>query len=255
MESLPTGCRVKPIGENLCIYAPSMEVFRLLKKSFRSIARLALNNQTIDAIIYPPEGDAPYVIPGYLAFDINNLYDPCATSESELPSPEPATNATETREPISSYAPSRVRTNAGYEEITDFIRGWRAQNLIVTVTSMVSDRCLMVNDLQILDRNGEQGQTWTIENWTGLDFKTLWKDSFMPGRKNYYGDLVSRVSSEHYIPGFEYAIRRPSGALGFYQTDYHYVENFAGVPVRIAISKPGDWRIVENSPDGSEVVA
>jgi hypothetical protein len=56
---------------------------------------------------------------------------------------------------------------------------------------MGPDKCLLVNDLQALDR----GENWTAQDWVGIDFKTLWRDSFQLSRPNYYGDLV--LKAEH----------------------------------------------------------
>lgn len=149
---------------------------------------------------------------------------------------------------ISSYAPIRVSPTATPDEVSDFIRGKKSEGLIVTITSMVSDKCLSVNDLQVSDRGGG----WTGDDWIGLDFKKLWKDSFLLGHINYYGQLVETIERDKSLPEFYYHIRRPSGALAEYSSSYHFIENFLGVPARIAVSVPGDWAIIESAPDGSE---
>lgn len=149
---------------------------------------------------------------------------------------------------LSSYAPSKISTNASADEIADFIKGKKGEGLIVTITSMVSDKCLSVNDLQVFDRGGG----WTGDDWIGLDFKKLWRDSFHIGKTNYYGQLIQKIDQDQAIPNFYYHIRRPSGALAEYSSSYHLVESFLGVPVRIAVSVPGDWQIIESAPDGSE---
>lgn len=143
---------------------------------------------------------------------------------------------------ISSYAPSLLRPDADSEAVEDFIKGKRLENLIVTVTRMKDDKCLKCDDLQALDR----GTLWTAGDWIGIDFKTLWRDSFHIGRTNYYGQLIEAVSRDKFIPQFEYQIRRPSGALAEYQSTYHYVESFLGGPVRIAVSRIGAWSLVED---------
>ncbi len=150
---------------------------------------------------------------------------------------------------VSSYNPSRINSSASFETVLDFIKGKKAEGLIVTATSMVNDKCLIVNDLQALDRGGG----WTAQDWIGIDFKTLWRDSFHRGKHNYYGDLLANVEADQFLPDFYYHIRRPSGALAEYNSTYHYAENFLGSPARIAVSVPGQWRVIEDAPDGSEL--
>ena len=146
------------------------------------------------------------------------------------------------RSEISSYAPSRITSDATYEAVLDFLKGKNLEGFVTTITAMGTDKCLQVNDLQALDRGGG----WTGADWVGIDFKTLWRDSFKKGSPNYYGDLVERVERDRVLPNFEYKIRRPSGALAEYSSTYHYVENFLGVPVRVAVSRCGDWRLVRD---------
>ncbi|NES07804.1 MAG: hypothetical protein F6K22_36460 [Okeania sp. SIO2F4] len=160
-------------------------------------------------------------------------------SKPKAPEPQPQ---------ISSYAASRIDPTADSEAVLDFVKGKKAEGLIVTVTGMHSDKCLLVNDLQALDRGGG----WTAQDWIGIDFKKLWHDSFLVGKTNYYGQLVEAVERDRYLPNFFDHIRRPSGALAEYSSSYHYVDNFLGAPVRIAVSTPGDWRIIESAPDKSE---
>lgn len=147
----------------------------------------------------------------------------------------------ENHQETSSYAPRAIAPTASFDEVLDFIKGKKAEGLVVTVTSMVDDKCLIVNDLQAIDRGGG----WTAQDWVGLDFKKLWIDSLRSG-PNFYGDLVERVVRDRRIPNFYYHIRRPSGAKAEYSSTYHYLENFMGAPVRIAVSKQGEWRIIED---------
>lgn len=149
---------------------------------------------------------------------------------------------------LSSYNPSSIPSSADYETVLDFIKGKKSEGLIVTITSMVSDKCLMVNDLQALDRGGN----WTAQDWIGIDFKTLWRDSFHVGKTNYYGQLIATLERDKKIPDFYYQIRRPSGALAEYSSSYHLIDNFLGGPVRVAVSVAGDWKILEPSPTGIE---
>lgn len=112
-------------------------------------------------------------------------------SELKAQAPEPQPQ-------ISSYAASRIDPTADSEAVLDFVKGKKAEGLIVTVTGMHSDKCLLVNDLQALDRGGG----WTAQDWIGIDFKKLWHDSFLVGKTNYYGQLIEAVERDRYLPNF-----------------------------------------------------
>lgn len=148
-----------------------------------------------------------------------------------------------------SYGASQLTPTASEEAVEDFIRDRKRENLIVTLTSMTTDKCLFVNQLQASDRS-----VWSQQDWVGIDFKTLWRDSFLPGRQPYYMQLINDVQRDRLLPEFYYQIRRPSGALAEYISTYYYLENFMGGSVRLAVSVPGAWRIVEAAPDSSETV-
>lgn len=165
---------------------------------------------------------------------------PIRVIKSSTAQPQP--NDRQPAPQISSYTPSSISPDASFEAVMDFIKGAEASGLVATVTAMGSDRCLLVNSLQVSDRGGG----WTGAEWHSLDFKKLWRDSFLNGNENYYGRLVELVQRDRHIPSFQYLIRRPSGSLARYESSYHLVNNFLGCLCRIAISKQGNWEIVED---------
>lgn len=146
---------------------------------------------------------------------------------------------------VGSYGASRISPFAQYDAIEDFVRGQRANEKIVTVMSMGSDRFLKVNDLQIRDRAGG----WNMDDWIGTDAKRLWIRSLrgtLPGGVNYYQNLIDLVTTDYYIPEFRYLIDRPNnGGLWEDFTTYHYAHDYGGVAVRIAVSTPGQSRQIE----------
>lgn len=233
-EYLPRGWELKPQANGVLIYAPDGELAQEFHVGARKLLeRSAKNLQSVIQIAW--DGcDRPLKI---------------GRAKSSASNSTPADTHNTQPQRINSYAPDRVSSTASYEEILDFIKGKKAEGLIVTVTGMGSDKCLIVNDLQSLDRGGG----WTAQDWIGIDFKTLWRDSFHMGQTNYYGRLIQLVESDRFIPEYLYRIRRPSGALAEYSSTYTLVENFLGRAARIAVSKVGAWRIVEDAPDGSEV--
>lgn len=229
-QIVPAGWQVRPTLKALQLIAPdAVEANLFAKGGRRQLDQLSNRLGTVE-------------------IRVDGIRRTIARFQGSRTSTNDESAAESTLQEVSSYAPSQIAFDASYEAIADFIRGQKGEGLIVTATSMVSDKCLMINDLQVLDRGGG----WTGDDWIGLDFKKLWRDSFQIGRINYYGSLIQGVERDRHLPEFLYQIRRPSGALAEYSSTYHLVENFLGIPVRIAVSKTGDWRIVEAAPDGSE---
>lgn len=130
---------------------------------------------------------------------------------------------------------------ASFLAIHEKMKEWRSEGLIVTVTDMMTNHCLHVNDLQAPDRGGG----WKGRDWIGLNFLTLWRDSFMSGKFNYFEQLITTVQKDLHIPQFEYNLRAPSGDLRRYVSDYYFVESYLDTPVRICVSKPQNWEVVE----------
>lgn len=221
---------VKIDGTNLLIAVASMSLADQLLDSADNLAQMALSLQRTRILIdWCGNKAKPFCIPAKaVQLSISNQ----KPKEPESLKPN-----------ISSYGASCIAPEAKYDEVMDFIKGQKADGKVVTVTSMISDKCLLVNDLQVSDRGGG----WTADNWIGLDFKNLWRDSFHVGRANYYGELLASLQRDGYIPEFHYQIRRPSDALAEYSSTYHLIDEFMGIPVRIACSVPGEWRIVEAS--------
>jgi len=130
---------------------------------------------------------------------------------------------------------------ADFLRVHEFMEEKRSEGLIVTVTDMMTNHCLHVNDLQAPDRGGG----WRGRDWIGLNFLTLWRDSFVPGNVNYFEQLVTKIQQDRFIPGFEYNLRSPSGDLRRYVSDYYYAENYLDTAVRICVSQTENWETLE----------
>jgi|GEM_PF-972132 len=247
--SLLDDCEIGITSSSLCIHAPHFESAKALRQSFKWVAIQAQKLGRRDSLIYFPGCVKPYQVPAGMAItdqepdenegrDFQSQANNSPQSDSELSqeSPQPT---------IESYGAARISPFAKYEAIEDFVRGQRAEGKIVTVMSMGTDKFLKVNDLQIQERAGG----WTMDDWVGTDAKQLWLRSLrgtLPGRVNYYQQLIDLVTTDHYIPEYNYLIDRPNnGGLWEDVTTYHYAEDYGGVAVRIAISTPGQSRRVE----------
>ena len=146
-----------------------------------------------------------------------------------------------------SYGASIIQPAASYAEVMDFISGKQSENLIVTVMSMGTDKFLFVNGAQVQDRGGN------AETWIGVDAKSLvWSRSLtgtLPGRDrgvNYYARLHELLERDKSIPDFSYCVTRPDGSLRRDVSTYFYLEDYLGVPARLAVSRVGDSELVES---------
>lgn len=169
------------------------------------------------------------------------------------------------RNSVGSYGASQLRRDASPEAIDDFIQGMEHEGYVVTVTSLKTGsprafKPLYLNGAQVRDRadaDAPPNKRWTISDWLENGFLSLWRDSFIPGRHNYFAELL-RLTHPNTATGtyvdfvFYYLIRRPSGALAEYETRYISVDNYHGFednpePARIGISRVGDWRIIQDA--------
>lgn len=147
---------------------------------------------------------------------------------------------------VGSYGASGLRRAAGAAEVMDFIAGQQAEGRICTVMGMGSDKFLFVNGAQVADRGGN------AETWIGVDAKALvWGRSLtgtLPGRErgvNYYAQLHELLERDGSIPGFEYCVTRPSGDLHRDTSTYYLLDDYLGIPARVAVSKVGESQLVE----------
>lgn len=132
--------------------------------------------------------------------------------------------------------------DGSYQQVEEFMTEMRRRGYIVTVTDMLTNHCLKVNDLQAPDRGGG----WKGKDWIGLNFLRLWRDSFEPGQFNYFDQLTKDLlPHDWYIPSWEYLLRAPNGDLRRYWSSYLFVNDYLDVPVRICVSQPKNWELVQ----------
>ncbi|HEY9657707.1 MAG TPA: hypothetical protein V6C65_04520 [Allocoleopsis sp.] len=225
---VPDNCGLSINEESYCIHADSEELADQLLENpmLLDICKAAQRFRRDTVKIFFPEcGDFPY------SLKIQSILNDESDPNFKTPELQKRTS------PIDR--PNLY--NAGFQQVWEQIIDWRRQELVVTITSMVNDQCLFVNDLQAPDRGA-----WSGQQWHAVNFRMLWRDSFQPGRRNYYQDLIDAVMRDRVLPEFRYQIRRPSGALGEYYSNYFLVEDYLGAPVRIAVSDVGNWEIVED---------
>ncbi|BAZ18399.1 hypothetical protein NIES4071_102840 (plasmid) [Calothrix sp. NIES-4071] len=131
---------------------------------------------------------------------------------------------------------------ADYVGILDFLKESRLQGRIVVITSNTTNICYHTNDLLLPSRG-----ILMPYQWVGFDYSALWRNS--RGGISQLENLQQILASDRYIEGYDYNLRRPDGAIVEYQTDYYLCRGFLGDEVRIGVSLPEDYRILEEAPE------
>jgi hypothetical protein len=201
-----------------------------LRRCCVEVAKWAVSKgRDLVIIQWAGDGGRPYHIPSWYA--------------SMTPNQKGASTVTNERCPIDEMTNAEIERVAGADFLAlhEQMKEWRSEGLIVTLTDMMTNHCLHVNDLQASDRGGG----WKGRDWVGLNFLTLWRDSFTPGQFNYFEQLVSTVQRDKHIPQFEYNLRAPNGDLRKYVSDYYFVQAYLDTPVRICVSRPGNWEVIQ----------
>ncbi|NJR24349.1 MAG: hypothetical protein HC786_20455 [Richelia sp. CSU_2_1] len=123
----------------------------------------------------------------------------------------------------------------------ELIAEQEAQGRIVCITGMLTNLCKHTNDLLLPERGIR-----TAPYWTGYNYLKSWciNGDGVPSAE--YDRLIELLHRDRSIAGYSYMLIRPDdGALIEYSTDYVFIPNWYGEPVRVGFSTPKDYRVVE----------
>jgi hypothetical protein len=112
-----------------------------------------------------------------------------------------------------------------------------SEGKLITIVSMLNDRC---KHSTVPPKRGLR----LAPDWTGYDYRQSWK---LDGTNlsNEYLELIKKLYDDDVVPNYEYDLIRPDdGARLRYQTSYTLVD-FFGEPVRVGISDPEAFTLVE----------
>lgn len=232
---LLTKCELKFSAESFCIHAPDEAIARQLKTSFRWLAVQAQKLGKAETRVYFPGCRKPYQIPVSMAAP--------GDGESELDARS-----------LSPNSPSPDLLGADYMRILEFLLDERKQGKIVIITDHLTGICLHTNDLLSPARGlrspGEwEGynymRSWRRDRGTSLDPKYL---ELNPD----FDQMCRNLERDGYVNGYNYSLYRPHPTLGpehddlcQYSTDFHLCHNYRGRTVRIGVSRPQDWALLE----------
>lgn len=139
---------------------------------------------------------------------------------------------------ISMIARNHGRDLAKQQEL---IAEQEARGRIVCITGMQTNLCKHTNDLLTPDRGLRIAPLWT-----GYNYLKSWCTAGDGIPSAEYNRLIEILHRDRSISGYNYRLIRPDdGAIVEYQTDYIYIPNWYGEPVRVGFSNPKDFRVVE----------
>ncbi|MBW4579637.1 MAG: hypothetical protein KME42_08705 [Tildeniella nuda ZEHNDER 1965/U140] len=151
---------------------------------------------------------------------------------------------------------------ADYRRIHHFLIEQRTEGNIVIITSNITrdvhgnpintpnpqagqDICHHTSDLLLPSR-----AYWSPRQFSGYNYRLSWRKS----RDDYdtlnpeYERLKDLLARDGQIPDYEYTLYRTDGALCRYQTSYFLCQDYLGDAVRIGVSRPQDWQLLEAAP-------
>lgn len=244
-SSIFNGCDLGFTKNSLCIHASSKAVaIALLKKNLHLIASQAKRFKLREASISYPDCEQPFTIPVGMA------------KSTAVAVPE--------------------MMGDDYLKVWALIQAEKESGKIVIITSNVTrdrqgspidtsnpikgrDFCYNTLDTLLPSRG-----TWTSDRWTGYNYRLSWR----LGRDNFrelnpeYDQLKDLLARDGFIPNYHYRLYRPpaddetTGAFCEYNTTYYRVRlPWYNDEVRIGISDPHEWRVIEEGRRKERAIA
>lgn len=229
-STLFQNCELAFSFSSFCIHAPDKATAKKLCQSLGLMALQALRFNKAETEIFYPGCKRPYQIPAEMAHGTRALADTNFSGRADNMQPNFGNEL----------------LGADYMRILEFLMEQRQEGNIVIITSNTSNVCYHTNDLLLPSR-----ANWTASQFTGYNYLRSWRatredDPANPQRLNPQFDTLRDIlASDGYAPGYEYTLYRPDDALCSYATDYYLCRDYCGDEVRIGVSRPADWRLLE----------
>ena len=134
----------------------------------------------------------------------------------------------------------QLNPDATFKQVSDFLAQKQDDGLIVCVTSMIDDTCLLVNEVQ---HKGCVLQPW---EWIGTNFKKYWRNSMED-----YDRLMELLRRDKFVPDYQYRMIPVNGGMAAYESTFSLVEDFLGTPVRIRVAKVNSMQILQMARERS----
>ncbi len=246
IETLLEQCTEHRIADSLCICADSKETASKLVIGFvQQMASRAAAFRKKEVLIFSPGCRKPRQIPVEMAMQ---------TGGSRI-------GISEINDMFGDLNLNLV--GADYRRILEFLMQQKEEGNIVIITSNITrdengepistenptagrDICHHTNDLLLPNR-----ASWNASQFTGYNYRKSWRRGFDDFERlnPEYHRLREALAKDGCAPNFEYTLYRPDGALCSYSTSYLLCNDYCGDQVRIGISRPQDWSLIEPAPE------
>lgn len=151
---------------------------------------------------------------------------------------------------------------ADYIRIHEFLVEQKQAGNIVVITSNITrdengnpvsttnpqagrDICHHTSDMLLPSR-----AYWSSRQFSGYNYRLSWRAERgdFSHMNPQYEQLKEALAKDGYAPNYEYKLYRPDGALCSYNTTYFLCQDYLGDEVRIGVSRPQDWQLLEAVP-------
>lgn len=134
---------------------------------------------------------------------------------------------------------------ASHSEVLRFLTEMADSGLVVVICALDADMSILYVNSQMSQRRG----ILTPAGMQKLNNPVLWRESM-----ETYDRLLSDMDSDKdgYVPGFEFAHYRADNSFCKFSSTFYKCSNYSGVPVRIAVSAPGDFEVVRERAIASD---
>lgn len=142
--------------------------------------------------------------------------------------------------PNSQLPGRRNLLEASHPEILQFLYEMAIEGLVVVICALDADMNILYVNTQMSQRRG----ILTPAGMQKLNNPVLWRESM-----ETYDRLLSDMDSDKdgYVPGFEFAHYRADDSFCKFSSTFYKCRDYSGVPVRIAVSAPGDFEVVRSA--------
>lgn len=135
---------------------------------------------------------------------------------------------------------------ADYVRILDFLKEQKLLGNIVVITSNTTNICYHTNDLLLPTRG-----ILKPYQWNGFDYSISWRNSRGGIAQLENLQQLLQSSANKCVRAYEYDLQRPDTAIVQYSTDYYLCRDFLGDEVRVGVSRPQDYQILEEPRHGT----
>lgn len=125
---------------------------------------------------------------------------------------------------------------ASHIEILEFLTEMAKEGLIVVICALDADMSILYVNSQMSQRRG----ILTPAGMQKLNNPYLWRESM-----EAYDRLTNDLESG-FVPSFEFAHYRADDSFCKFFSTFYKCNEYMGVPVRIAVSAPGDFEVVRS---------